>query len=45
MMTSLDEIAQSLQGYDPQALKTEDANAFIAKLVSPISVPAWCSKG
>ena len=35
-MNSLDEIARSLQGYDPQALKMEDANAFIAKLVAPV---------
>ena len=35
-MTSLDEIARSLQGYDPQALKMDDANAFIARLVAPV---------
>ena len=28
--------AESLQGYDPQALKMEDANAFIARLVVPL---------
>ena len=33
---TLDDIARSLQGYDPQALKMDDANAFIAKLVSPV---------
>lgn len=33
---TLDEIAQSLQGYDPQALKMADANAFIARLVAPV---------
>ena len=33
---TLDDIARTLQGYDPQALKMEDANAFIAKLVSPV---------
>ena len=33
---TLDEIAQSLQGYDPQALKMDDANAFIACLVAPV---------
>ncbi len=35
-MTSLDDIARSLQGYDPQALKMADANAFIARLVTPV---------
>lgn len=35
-MTSLDDIARSLQGYDPQALKMDDANAFIARLVTPV---------
>jgi molybdopterin molybdotransferase len=35
-MKSIDEIARSLQGYDPQALKMEDANAFIARLVVPV---------
>jgi molybdopterin molybdotransferase len=33
-MSALDDIARSLQGYDPQALKMADANAFIARLVS-----------
>ncbi|MDR7308729.1 gephyrin-like molybdotransferase Glp [Rhodoferax saidenbachensis] len=36
MTTSLDDIARSLQGYDPQALKMDDANAFIARLVAPV---------
>ena len=35
-MKSLDEIALSLQGYDPQALRMADANAFIAQLVHAI---------
>ncbi|MES2509526.1 MAG: gephyrin-like molybdotransferase Glp [Pseudomonadota bacterium] len=35
-MTSLDDIARSLQGYDPQALKMADANAFIARLATPV---------
>nr|WP_295785192.1 gephyrin-like molybdotransferase Glp [Rhodoferax sp.] len=35
-MNSLDDIARSLQGYDPQALKMDDANAFIAKLVTAV---------
>ena len=36
-MKSLDDIALSLQGYDPQALRMADANAFIAQMVQPIS--------
>ena len=36
MKISLDAIARTLQGYDPQALKMDDANAFIAKLVAPV---------
>jgi molybdopterin molybdotransferase len=36
-MKTLDEIAQSLQGYDPQSLRTADANAFIGKLVRPVT--------
>ena len=36
-MKSLHEIAQSLQGYDPQALTMADANAFIARLVQPLT--------
>ena len=35
-MKSLDDIALSLQGYDPQALRMVDANAFIAQMVQPI---------
>ena len=35
-MISLDEIARSLQGYDPKALKIDDANAFITRLVAPV---------
>ncbi len=35
-MKSLDDIALSLQGYDPQALRMADANAFIAQLVQPV---------
>ena len=35
-MKSLDDIALSLQGYDPQALRMADANAFIAQLVPVI---------
>ena len=35
-MNSLDAIARSLQGYDPQALRMDDANAFIARMVAPV---------
>lgn len=31
------EIAEQLQGYDPQALPAESVNAFLAELVSPVS--------
>ena len=36
-MKSLDDIALSLQGYDPQSLRMSDANAFIAQLAQPIN--------
>ncbi|MES2401743.1 MAG: gephyrin-like molybdotransferase Glp [Pseudomonadota bacterium] len=36
-MISVDDIARSLQGYDPQALKMDDANAFIERLVVPVA--------
>ena len=36
-MKSLDDIALSLQGYDPQSLRMADANAFIAQLVQPVN--------
>ncbi|WP_296509090.1 gephyrin-like molybdotransferase Glp [Rhodoferax sp.] len=35
-MNSLDAISRSLQGYDPQALRMDDANAFIARMVAPV---------
>ncbi len=35
-MKTLDEIARSLQGYDPQVLRMADANAFIDRLVAPV---------
>ena len=35
-MKTLDDIARSLQGYDPQALRMADANAFISELVAPV---------
>ncbi len=36
-MKSLDQIAAELQGYDPQALRAVDVNAFLAQLVSPVT--------
>ncbi|OYU46452.1 MAG: molybdopterin molybdenumtransferase MoeA [Burkholderiales bacterium PBB4] len=36
-MTTLQDIALTLQGYDPQALKMADANAFIGQLVAPVT--------
>ncbi len=36
-MKTLQDIAQSLQGYDPQSLTMADANAFIARLVQPLA--------
>jgi molybdopterin molybdotransferase len=35
-MTSLEQIAASLQGYDPQALSLSDANAFLQQLVQTV---------
>jgi len=35
-MKTLDDIARSLQGYDPQALRMADANTFIDHLVAPV---------
>ena len=34
---SLDEIAEQLQGYDPQALSAQHVNGFLARLVHPVS--------
>ncbi|MBM3398125.1 MAG: molybdopterin molybdotransferase MoeA, partial [Betaproteobacteria bacterium] len=34
---SLNEIAEQLQGYDPQALSAEHVNGFLARLVHPVS--------
>ncbi len=36
-MKTLDQIAAELQGYDPQALRAADVNAFLAQLVSPVT--------
>ena len=33
---SLDQIAERLQGYDPQALSANQVNAFLAQLVQPV---------
>ena len=36
-MKTLDEIAAELQGYDPQALRADTVNAFLARLVTPVT--------
>jgi molybdopterin molybdotransferase len=36
-MNSLDQIAAQLQGYDPQALRAETVNQFLAHMVVPIA--------
>ena len=36
-MKTLDQIAAELQGYDPQALRASDVNAFLANLVEPVT--------
>jgi molybdopterin molybdotransferase len=36
-MNTIDSIAAELQGYDPQALRASTANAFIARLVEPVT--------
>ena len=36
-MPSIDQIAASLQGYDPKALPAEQVNQFLARLVEPVS--------
>lgn len=33
---TLDQIAAELQGYDPQALRADDVNAFLSRLVEPV---------
>jgi molybdopterin molybdotransferase len=35
-MRTLDDIARTLQGYDPQALRMADATTFIDRLVAPV---------
>ena len=35
-MKTLEQIGAELQGYDPQALRASDVNAFLAKLVEPV---------
>ena len=37
MMNTLDDIAASLQGYDPQALSATSVNTFLARMVSPVT--------
>lgn len=36
-MKTLSQIAAELQGYDPQALSAADVNAFLSKLVEPVT--------
>ncbi len=36
-MKSIDDIAAALQGYDPQALRVYQVNAFLHALVQPVS--------
>ncbi len=36
-MKTLDQIAAELQGYDPQALSASDVNAFLSRLVEPVT--------
>jgi molybdopterin molybdotransferase len=36
-MKTLEQIGAELQGYDPQALRASDVNAFLAKLVEPVT--------
>ncbi len=33
---TIDQIAERLQGYDPQALSASQVNAFLAQLVQPV---------
>ena len=46
---SIDQIAERLQGYDPQALSASQVNAFLAQLVQPVrgqeSVPLMQAHG
>ena len=36
-MKTLEQIAADLQGYDPQALRADDVNRFLARLVEPVT--------
>lgn len=36
-MSTIEQIAAALQGYDPQALAATSVNQFLARLVSPVS--------
>ena len=36
-MRTLDEVAASLQGYDPQALRADTANLFLQTLIAPVA--------
>jgi len=35
-MSSIDQIAAALQGYDPQALSASHVSAFLDRLVQPV---------
>ena len=36
-MKTLDQITAELAGYDPQALSADTVNAFLARLVDPVT--------
>ncbi|WHZ11963.1 MAG: Molybdopterin molybdenumtransferase [Burkholderiaceae bacterium] len=36
-MKTLDQIAAELEGYDPKALRSDDVNRFLARLVEPVT--------
>jgi molybdopterin molybdotransferase len=36
-MSTIEQIAAALQGYDPQALAAASVNQFLAKLVDPVT--------
>ena len=41
---NLHEIAERLQGYDPQALSAQHVNAFLAQLVQPVQEQEMTTK-
>ena len=43
-MKTIEQIAAELQGYDPQALRADDVNRFLARLVEPVTATeTWAS--